>query len=113
MRASSFVAPFFFIASSLAQAVEEGVAPDVAAPEGCKTTVKGNFTIGVQNFFAPREKRETAQEVHKLPCAVVHSEILTLTAGCRWTALVHAGRWCPSRPEQSYRIDRGEPSIPI
>lgn len=96
MRTSSFVAPLFFVASSLAQAVEEGVAPDVAAPEGCETTVKGNFTIGVQNFFAPKDKRETAQEVHKLPCAVIDLVVLTLTAGCRRTALVYARRWSPS-----------------
>ncbi|XPS70081.1 tRNA pseudouridine(32) synthase [Ascochyta lentis] len=62
MRASSFLAPLFFAASSLAQAVEEGIEPSSSAPAGCKTTVEGNFTIGVENFFAARSKRETAQE---------------------------------------------------
>ncbi|KAJ4347720.1 hypothetical protein N0V95_005174 [Ascochyta clinopodiicola] len=62
MRASSFFAPLFFAASSLAQGVEEGIEPSSSAPAGCKTTVKGNFTIGVENFFSARSKRETAQE---------------------------------------------------
>jgi hypothetical protein len=66
MRASSFFAPLFFAASSLAQAVEEGIEPSSPAPKGCKTTVKGNFTIGVENFFSARSKRETAQQVQYL-----------------------------------------------
>jgi hypothetical protein len=73
MRASSLVAPFLLVASSLAQAVEEGIAPDSGAPDGCKTTVRGNFTIGVQNFFAAGAKRETAQEVYTF-----HPQPLTL-----------------------------------
>jgi hypothetical protein len=63
MHAFSLVVPFLFIASSLAQGVEEGVAPDESIPQGCETTVRGNFTIGVQNFFSAAAKRETAQEV--------------------------------------------------
>ena len=63
MHAFTLVAPFIFAASSLAQAVEEGVAPNEDIPQGCETTVRGNFTIGVQNFFAAAAKRETAQEV--------------------------------------------------
>lgn len=65
MRASSFFAPLFLAASTLAQGVEEGIEPSSPAPVGCETTVKGNFTIGVENFFAARSKRETAQEVRK------------------------------------------------
>ena len=63
MHASSFFAPLLFFASSLAQAVEEGIEPSSPAPAGCETTVKDNFTIGVQNFFVARSKRESAQEV--------------------------------------------------
>ncbi|KAH6641998.1 hypothetical protein C7974DRAFT_93435 [Boeremia exigua] len=62
MRTSSILAPLFFAASSLAQAVEEGIEPSTPAPAGCLRTVEGNFTIGVENFFAPRSKRETAQQ---------------------------------------------------
>lgn len=66
MRASSFLAPLFFAASSLAQGVEEGIEPSSPAPAGCETTVKGNFTIGVENFFASKSKRESAEEVRNL-----------------------------------------------
>ncbi|KAF1922824.1 uncharacterized protein M421DRAFT_426449 [Didymella exigua CBS 183.55] len=62
MRASSFLAPLIFATQSLAQAVEEGIAPSSPAPAGCETTVKGNFTISVENSFSARSKRETAQE---------------------------------------------------
>lgn len=68
MRASSFIAPLFFAASSLAQAVPEGIEPSSPAPDGCETTVKGKFTIGVENFFSARSKRETAQEVRTITC---------------------------------------------
>jgi hypothetical protein len=66
MRASGFLAPLFFAASSLAQAVPEGIEPSSPAPAGCETTVKGNFTIGVENFFSAKSKRETAQQVRIL-----------------------------------------------
>ncbi|KAF1357482.1 hypothetical protein EJ07DRAFT_181302 [Lizonia empirigonia] len=62
MRASSFLAPLFFAASSLAQGVAEGIEPSSPAPAGCETTVKGNFTIGVENFFASKFKRESAEK---------------------------------------------------
>lgn len=62
MRASSFIAPLFFAATSLAQGVEEGIAPSSSAPDGCDTTVDGNFTIGTLKI-ASQTKRETAQEV--------------------------------------------------
>lgn len=66
MRASSFLAPLFFAASSLAQAVPEGIAPSSPAPDGCEETVEGKFTIGVENFFSAKSKRETAQEVRTI-----------------------------------------------
>jgi hypothetical protein len=62
MRATSFLAPLFFAATTLAQAVEEGIAPSSPPPEGCKTTIDGNFTIGVLNGFHS-SKRETAEQV--------------------------------------------------
>ncbi|KAF2272668.1 uncharacterized protein EI97DRAFT_366146, partial [Westerdykella ornata] len=49
-----------FTAPALAQAVEEGIAPDQPPPSGCKTTVDSPFTIGIAPI-APH-KRETAQE---------------------------------------------------
>lgn len=63
MRTSNFFAPLFLAAHSLAQAVEEGIEPALSAPAGCERSVNGNFTIGVENFFAPKDKRETAQQV--------------------------------------------------
>jgi hypothetical protein len=62
MRTSQFLAPLFFAATSVAQAVEEGIAPDAAVPEGCRTTVEGKFTIGTLENPA-LNRRETAQEV--------------------------------------------------
>jgi hypothetical protein len=60
---TSILAPLFCLAaSSLAQGPPEGVAPDAAAPEGCKTTVEGAFMIGTLENPTLR-RRETAQEV--------------------------------------------------
>ncbi|CAN9290915.1 unnamed protein product [Alternaria alternata] len=61
MRASTIIAPLFFAATSLAQAVEEGIAPDAPAPEGCLTTVETPFRIGTLEN-PDLSKRETAQE---------------------------------------------------
>lgn len=61
MRTSTIFAPLFLAATGLAQAVEEGIAPDASAPEGCKTTVETPFRIGtLENPTLNR--RETAQE---------------------------------------------------
>ncbi|KAL6709170.1 DRAP deaminase [Coniothyrium glycines] len=62
MRASSFVAPLFLAATTLAQAVEEGIAPASSPPSGCKTTVDGTFEIGTLENPTLKSKRETAQE---------------------------------------------------
>ncbi|KAH7371035.1 hypothetical protein BKA66DRAFT_192558 [Pyrenochaeta sp. MPI-SDFR-AT-0127] len=62
MRISSFVAPLFFAATSLAQAVEEGIAPSSGPPDGCQTTVDGTFEIGTLENPTLKHKRETAQE---------------------------------------------------
>jgi hypothetical protein len=60
---TSILAPLFCLAAtSLAQGPPEGVAPDAAAPEGCKTTVEGKFMIGTLDNPTLR-RRETAQEV--------------------------------------------------
>jgi hypothetical protein len=62
MRTSTIFAPLFLAATGLAQAVEEGIAPDASAPEGCQTTVETPFRIGtLENPTLNR--RETAQEV--------------------------------------------------
>ncbi|USP81820.1 hypothetical protein yc1106_09094 [Curvularia clavata] len=60
MRTSTLFAPIFLAATALGQAVEEGIAPDAATPEGCKTTVDTPFRIGT--LENPSLKRETAQE---------------------------------------------------
>lgn len=66
MRTSTIFAPLFFAATTLAQAVEEGIAPDASAPEGCQTTVDTPFRIGtLENPTLSR--RETAQEVRQFP----------------------------------------------
>lgn len=78
MRASSLLAPLLLAASCMAQGVEEGIEPSSPAPAGCETTVKGNFTIGVENFFAPRPKRETAQQVRALAPTTTHIILTTM-----------------------------------
>lgn len=62
MRASSLLAPLFFAATALTQAVEEGIEPASSAPEGCRRTIEGAFEIGTLENPALK-KRETAQEV--------------------------------------------------
>lgn len=62
MRASTFLAPLFFAATSLAQGVDEGIAPSSGPPDGCESTVEGNFTIGTLKI-EHHSKRETAQQV--------------------------------------------------
>lgn len=76
MRASTIIAPLFFAATSLAQAVEEGIAPDAPAPEGCLTTVETPFRIGTLEN-PDLSKRETAQEVRYPPCKRPMHSILT------------------------------------
>jgi hypothetical protein len=76
MRTSTIFAPLFLAATTLAQAVEEGIAPDAPAPEGCQTTVDTPFRIGtLENPTLKR--RETAQEV----CALSpnHNHVYMLT----------------------------------
>ncbi|KAF1847062.1 uncharacterized protein K460DRAFT_363170 [Cucurbitaria berberidis CBS 394.84] len=62
MRSSGFLAPLFLAASSLAQGVQEGIAPSSGPPEGCETTAQGNFTIGTLKIGSHHAKRETAQQ---------------------------------------------------
>ncbi|KAI8931927.1 hypothetical protein NX059_010828 [Plenodomus lindquistii] len=61
MRVAGFLAPLLFAATSVAQAVEEGIAPSSGPPDGCETTVEGSFMIGTLENPSLR-KRETAQE---------------------------------------------------
>jgi hypothetical protein len=63
MRASIVLAPLFLAASTLAQGVEEGIAPASGPPAGCKSTVEGTFEIGTLENPSLKGKRETAQEV--------------------------------------------------
>ncbi|KAF1940057.1 hypothetical protein EJ02DRAFT_239836 [Clathrospora elynae] len=71
MRASHFLAPLFLAATSLAQAVEEGIAPDSPAPEGCETTTDGSFMIGTLDHPS-LGRRETAEEAANgdLSCSI-------------------------------------------
>ncbi|EUC27985.1 hypothetical protein COCCADRAFT_110326 [Bipolaris zeicola 26-R-13] len=61
MRASALFAPILLAATALGQAVEEGIAPDSPAPNGCETTVDTPFKIGTLENPSLR-KRETAQQ---------------------------------------------------
>lgn len=63
MRISSFLAPLVVAATTLAQAVEEGIAPSAGPPDGCQTTVDGTFEIGTLENPTLKHKRETAEEV--------------------------------------------------
>lgn len=48
--------------TAVAQAVPEGIAPEGGPPEGCRTSVDGEFTIGI-GVMGRRGRRETATEV--------------------------------------------------
>ncbi|KAI2484539.1 hypothetical protein Ptr902_03479 [Pyrenophora tritici-repentis] len=61
MRTSTLFAPLFLAATTLSQAVPEGISPDSPAPEGCKTTIETPFRIGTLENPS-LDKRETAQE---------------------------------------------------
>jgi hypothetical protein len=63
MHVTSFLAPLLFAATSLAQAVEEGIAPSSPPPPGCESTANVNFTIGTLKFGHQTIKRESAVEV--------------------------------------------------
>lgn len=112
MRTSTFLAPLFFAASSLAQGVDEGIEPDASAPAGCTRDVKGNFTIGVENFFTPKSKRESAQEVRpSLTTLRAHTD--NDCEGRRWSTDVHTERWCPTRSIQPHRLHCSQPAVPV
>jgi hypothetical protein len=64
MRTSTIIAPLFLAATTLAQDVEEGIAPSAPAPSGCEPNANGNFTIGTLKVqHASKSKRESAVEV--------------------------------------------------
>lgn len=67
MRTSAVLAPLFFAATSLAQAVEEGIAPSSPPPSGCQSNANGNFTIGTLKVGHHNSKRESAVEVGHSP----------------------------------------------
>lgn len=62
MRTSALLTTLFLAATTLAQAVEEGIAPGAHIPMGCRTSIDGPFRIGTLENPALR-KRESAQEV--------------------------------------------------
>jgi hypothetical protein len=66
MRTSTVFAPLLFAATTLAQAVEEGIEPSAPAPENCQINAVGNFTIGTLKV-GHHSKRESAVEVSLLP----------------------------------------------
>ncbi|CAA9959449.1 hypothetical protein CFE70_002883 [Pyrenophora teres f. teres 0-1] len=61
MRTSTIFAPLFLAATTLSQAVPEGISPDSDAPSGCKTTVETPFRIGTLEN-PTLKKRESGQE---------------------------------------------------
>ncbi|KAF1834711.1 hypothetical protein BDW02DRAFT_639155 [Decorospora gaudefroyi] len=69
MRTSTFLAPLFLAATSLAQGPPEGVEPKASAPEGCKRTVDGTFVLGTLENPSLR-RRETAQEATDVICTL-------------------------------------------
>ncbi|KAH8725787.1 hypothetical protein GQ44DRAFT_203086 [Phaeosphaeriaceae sp. PMI808] len=61
MRTTTTVlAPLLLAATSLSQAVEEGIAPSSPPPSGCESNANGNFTLGTLKFG--HKKRETTAE---------------------------------------------------
>ncbi|EAT82470.2 hypothetical protein HBI56_088860 [Parastagonospora nodorum] len=62
MRTSTILAPLFLAATSIAQGVEEGIAPSQGPPSGCEPNANGNFTIGTLKVHHATEKRESASE---------------------------------------------------
>lgn len=78
MRSTSFLGPIFFAATSLAQAVEVGIAPATPAPSGCEPNAIANFTIGTLKF-GHKSKRESAVEVRQSHLISIPTPIL-LTA---------------------------------
>lgn len=61
----------------MAQAVEEGIAPDAAIPKGCETTVATPFRIGtLENPSLKR--RESAQEVRTAQRIPIHDTHVVL-----------------------------------
>jgi hypothetical protein len=73
MRTSTILAPLFLAATSIAQGVEEGIAPSQGPPSGCEPNANGNFTIGTLKVHHATEKRESASEVRHdntrpIPC---------------------------------------------
>lgn len=86
-----------FAANGSAQAVPEGIAPEEGPPEGCETSVDGNFTIGIA-LLAKRHRRESAQEV------------------CHTCSIPHCPRLCTKQPlrinsAQSLILHPIDPSI--
>ena len=79
MYFSTILAPLIFAATSLAQAVPEGVTPPSSPPEGCETTVSGSFQIGTLENPTLRHKRATAQVVSTPPAAMKPCLKLTCT----------------------------------
>jgi hypothetical protein len=76
MRTTSLFAPLLFAATTLAQGVEEGIAPSAPAPSGCEENAEGNFTIGT--LKVGHHKRESAVEVRH-DNTILHSFHQTLT----------------------------------
>jgi hypothetical protein len=63
MRTSTILAPLFLAATSIAQGVEEGIAPSQGPPPDCEPNANGNFTIGTLKVHHASKKRESAVEV--------------------------------------------------
>jgi hypothetical protein len=80
MRASNALSVLFFAATTLAQAVEEGIAPSTPPPSDCQLNANGNFTIGTLKV-AHQHKRESAMEVKTRPsCPDASHQKFSLTS---------------------------------